>query len=113
MSWQVILMEIILDLDIPLSGDIRLIKRLYKTNDLKNFPGGLMFALQYLWRQEGNWIEVTRIDNYKHNQNMTGAHIHKFDNDFVEFREISFEEAEQYILELAEKIKKDIMLGGT
>ncbi len=103
-------MEIVLDMDIPLSEDIRLIKRLYKVGDSEKFQGGLMFALQYLWRQEGKWIEVARIDNYKH-QNRTGAHIHKFGNDFVEFREVSFEEAEELVIELGEKIRQNLQLG--
>ena len=101
-----------MDLDVPLSEDIRLIKRLYKSDDRNAFPEGLRFALQYLWRQEGRWIEIARIDNYEHDENRTGVHIHKFGKGFVEFREMNFEEAEQYIIVLGEKIKQDILLGG-
>lgn len=103
-------MEVILDLDIPIAEDIRLIKRLYKADNSEACPGGL-FALQYLWRVEGKWVEVARIDNYKHDRTRSGAHIHKFGRDFVEFREMNFEEAEQYVITLGEKIRRKMLLG--
>ena len=104
-------MEVVFEQDFHIGEDSRLVKRLYKVEPSDSFPDGLMFALQYLWHKEKEWIEVVRIDNYKHAPDKTGAHVHKFGAAEVEFKGMTFEEAETYLTELAERIKKEILLG--
>ena len=104
-------MEVIFEQDFHIGEDSRLIKRLYKVEPSEFFPDGLMFALQYLWQREKEWIEVVRIDNYKHAQHKIGAHVHKFGTAEVEFKDMPFEEAETYLMAIAERIKKEILLG--
>lgn len=104
-------MEVVFEQDFHIGEDSRLIKRLYKVEPSDLFPNGLMFALQYLWQKEKEWIEVVRIDNYKHAHDKAGVHVHKFGTAEVEFKDMSFEEAEIYLTELAKRIKKEILLG--
>ena len=104
-------MEVVFEQDFHIGEDNRLIKRLYKVEPSEFFPDGLMFALQYLWQKENEWIEVVRIDNYKHAHDKLGVHVHKFGTAEVEFKDMPFEEAGTYFIELAERIKKEILLG--
>ena len=104
-------MEVVFEQDIHIGGNSRLVKRLYKAEPSAFFPDGLMFALQYLWQKEKEWIEVARIDNYKHARDKTGVHVHKFGTVEVEFKDMSFQEAEDCLISLAERIKKEISLG--
>src|SRR3990167_5533845 len=104
-------MEVVFEQDFHMGEDSRVVKRLYKAEPSALFPDGLMFALQYLWQREKEWIGVVRIDNYKHAQNKIGVHVHKFGTAEVEFKDMPFEEAETYLNALAERIKKEILLG--
>ena len=94
-----------------LSQDTRLIKRLYLAESGGQSSGSFVFALQYLWFHENKWLEVARIDNYVHETKRTGVHIHKFGNSFTEFKNMSFTEAEEYIIFVGEKIKQKVLLG--
>lgn len=104
-------MEVVFEQDFHLGEYSRVVKRLYKVEPSAFFPDGLMLALQYLWQNEKDWIEVVRIDNYKHAHDKIGVHVHKFGSAEVVFKDLSFEEAEIYLIELAERIKKEILLG--
>ncbi len=104
-------MKLIFGSDKRLSEDTRLIKRLYQGESGDCPYKGFIFALQYLWFCEDRWLELARIDNYEHEKGRAGVHIHKFSTCFVEFREMSFTEAEQLILAVGEKIKQRILLG--
>ncbi len=104
-------MKLIFESDKRLPEDMRLIKRLYRAESGEYMSGSFIFALQYLWFHEDKWLELARIDNYEHEKGRIGVHIHKFGTRFVEFREMSFTEAEQFALAVGEKIKQKILLG--
>lgn len=98
----------IIDQDIPLADDRRLIKRLWKVDKNKHFPNGLEFAYQFLYFKNNEWIQVARIDNQLH-ENNAGVHIHIFKREKAEWRELSFESAEEEILKIGESIIKNIV----
>ncbi len=104
-------MKLIFGTEKRLSEDTRLIKRLYRAEANEYSFGIFIFALQYLWFHEDKWLEVARIDNYAHEPKRRGVHIHKFGSDFVEFREMSFTEAGEFVISVGESIKKKIMFG--
>lgn len=104
-------MKFIFGSDKRLSEDTRLIKRLYQAKSNEYLSGSFIFALQYLWFYDDEWLELARIDNYEHEKGRAGVHIHKFGTRFVEFREVSFTEAEQFVLDVGEKIKQKVLLG--
>ncbi len=99
---------LIIDQDIPLAEDKRLIKRLWKVNKNNNFPQGLEFAFQYLYFKNNRWIQVARIDNQLH-EGKSGVHIHILKREKVEWLSLDFEEAESKILELGEHVIKTII----
>lgn len=104
-------MKLIFESDKRLSEDTRLIKRLYRAESGEYLSGSFIFALQYLWFHEGEWLELARIDNYEHEKGRAGVHLHKFSTRFVEFKEMNFPEAEQLILAVGERVKQKILLG--
>ena len=104
-------MNVIQDLELPLAEDRRLIIRMYQVEKSIYFPTGIKFAFQYLFSKDNKWIEVARVDNYEHDPKRTGSHVHKFGTSEVEFKEITPEEAEDYIMDLAEGVIKKIELG--
>ena len=104
-------MKLIFESDKRLPENTRLIKRLYRAESGEYLPGSFIFALQYLWFHENKWLELVRIDNYEHEKGRIGVHIHKFGTRFVEFKEMSFTDAEQLIFTVGEKIKQKILLG--
>jgi len=89
----------ILDQDIPLSEEKRLIKRLWKVNKSKKYPNGLEFAYQFLFLKDNEWKQIARIDNQLHDDK-PGVHIHVLHRN-VKWEEMSFDEAEEKIIELA------------
>lgn len=101
MICQVIMRKTIIDQDIALAQDRRLIKRLWKVDKSKEFPLGLEFALQVLFLHDEQWIRIVRIDNQLHG-GKPGTHVHTHKR--IIWTDIPFEEAEQKIIELAEKI---------
>ena len=98
----------IIDQDIPLAEDKRLIKRLYKVDKSDDFPDGLEFAYQFLYFKENKWIQVARIDNQLHS-GRPGTHIHTLKREKVEWVGLTFEDAEEKILDLGESIIKNII----
>ena len=100
--------EIIIDQDIPLAEDKRLIKKLWKVDKDDNFPDGLEFAYQFLYFKNNEWIQIARIDNQLH-EGKAGVHIHILKREKVEWEELTFEGAEQKILELGESVIKNII----
>jgi len=88
-----------LDQDFPVGENLRIIKRLWKVDKSDNFPQGLEFALQLLFRKDSVWVQVARIDNQLH-KGKPGVHIHIHSK--VVWEDMSFEEAGERILQLAE-----------
>ena len=81
------LFKTIVDQDIPLAEDVRLVKRLEKTKKSDNFPKGIKFSFQYLIFKDNEWQQLVRIDNYIH-QGKKGVHIHLFKRKNVKFEDI-------------------------
>lgn len=104
-------MKVLQDLDNPLAEGRRLIIRIYQVEKSIGFPTGIKFAFQYLLLKGSKWIEVARVDNYEHGPRRTGSHVHKLGISEVEFKEITPEEAEEYIIGLAEGVIKKLELG--
>ena len=100
--------QTIIDQDISLAEDKRLVKRLFKVDKSNGFPNGLEFAYQFLYFKDNKWIQVARIDNQLHS-GKPGTHIHTLKRERVDWVNLSFEEAEQNILELGESIIKNII----
>lgn len=98
----------IIDQDIPIADDKRLIKRLYKADISDDFPDGLEFAYQFLYFKGNEWIQVARIDNQLHG-GKPGTHIHTLKREKVEWVDLTFEEAEEKIIEMGESIIKNII----
>ncbi|MBI2137541.1 hypothetical protein HYU12_03415 [Candidatus Woesearchaeota archaeon] len=48
-------MQVIINQDILIAEDVRLVKRLFKVGKDANFPDGLKFAYQYLVFKGGEW----------------------------------------------------------
>jgi hypothetical protein len=95
--------ETIIDQDIPLAEDKRLVKRLWKVDKSESFPDGLEFAFQFLYLK-GEWMQIARIDNQMH-EDKPGVHIHVL-NRKVTWVNLSFEEAEEKIIEIGESAIK-------
>jgi len=100
--------ETVIDQDIPLAEDKRLIKQLWKVDKSDNFPNGLEFVYQFLYCKDDEWIQVARIDNQLH-EGKADVHIHILKRKKVEWEEMTFEEAEERVLELGEGIIKNIV----
>lgn len=105
-------MKVLQDLDLPRGERRRLILRVYEVEKSPLFPESVKFALQYLFLKGGKWIEIARIDNYKHDSVKIGPHIHKLGLPEAKFRDILPEEAEEYIAHLGESIIARLMLEG-
>ena len=100
--------ETVIDQDIPLAEDKRLIKQLWKVDKSGDFPDGLEFAYQYLYFKNNEWIQLARIDNQLH-EGKVGVHIHVLKREKVEWEKLTFEEAEEKIIELGGSVIKNII----
>ncbi|MFC1697743.1 hypothetical protein ACFL1H_05395, partial [Nanoarchaeota archaeon] len=96
----------IIDQDIFLDVNKRIIKRLWKVNS-PYFPEGLEFTFQFLFFKNNKWIQVTRIDNQLH-EGKIGTHIHTLKREKVEWENLTFREAEKKIIKIGEKVIKNI-----
>ena len=105
-------MKVIKDLDLTIGEGRRLIVRVYIVEKSQLFPDGIKFAIQYLFLKDARWIELARVDNYKHDPLKVGSHIHKLGLPEAEFRDIFPEEAEEYVVRLSESIIARLMLEG-
>lgn len=56
----------------------------------------------------GEWICVVRIDNFDHRRRGGGTHIHRYGQDSVEYRKLSFEEAHDTVIRIARQIIGDL-----
>ena len=105
-------MKVIKDMDLTIGEGRRLIVRVYIVEKSQLFPDGIKFAIQYLFLKDSEWIEIARVDNYKHDNVKVGSHIHKLGFTEAEFRDIFPEEAEEYVVRLSESIIARLMLEG-
>ncbi len=106
------MMKNVRTLDIPIAEDTRLVIKVDKVEKTdKQYPDKLMFAIQYLYFKDGKWIQIARIDNSDH-EGRREPHIHRLGRIDVEFRNITPEEAQEKVIEIGDRIKKDFILGG-
>ena len=97
------------------SEDVRLVKNVMKRESPDEYPELLKWALQMLYFDGNKWVDICRIDNYLH-ENQIGAHIHFYKKEEVKRIEISFQEADKIIKEISQRIlreefKRDINFG--
>ncbi len=88
------------------SENVRLVKTLMKRESPKEFYELLKWAFQMLYFDGESWVEICRIDNYRH-EGQEGSHIHIYNRDEVKKSELTFHEAEKRIKEISEKILKE------
>jgi hypothetical protein len=88
------------------SEKVRLVKTLMKRESAKEHPEPMKWALQMLYFNGDDWVEICRIDNYRH-ENQIGSHIHFYKKDEVKRIKLDFQEANKVIREISKKILKD------
>ena len=88
------------------SENIRLVKTLMKRESPEEHPELMKWALQMIYFDGEDWIEICRIDNYLH-EKQKGSHIHAYKKDEVKRLELSFQEADKLIKEISARILKD------
>ena len=100
-------MKVLIDgLNIFYSEKVRLVKTLMKREYPEEYNTLFKWALQMLYFNGNNWIEICRIDNYIH-KNQTGSHVHYYKQDAVKRVDISFKDAELVIKEISARILKE------
>lgn len=100
--------KLLIDQDIALDVDKRLVKKLWKVTQSNDFPTGVKFVYQYLYFRSNQWQQMARIDNMLH-KGKPGVHIHTLKREKVEWQDMTFEEAEEKILEYGEKVINNII----
>jgi len=86
--------------------NVRLVKTLMKRESPEEHPELMKWALQMLYFNGKDWIEICRIDNYPHEQE-NGSHIHFYKKDEVKRLELDFQEANKLIKEISQKILRE------
>ncbi|MFA5142203.1 MAG: DUF6516 family protein [Candidatus Woesearchaeota archaeon] len=86
--------------------DVRLVKNLSKMEVPKEFPEMFKWALQMLYFNGSEWIELCRIDNYPH-ESQYGCHIHVYKVRKVKRIDVSFHDAEKVIKEVSKRLLKE------
>lgn len=95
--------ETIIDRDEHLAENKRLIAHLWSVDKTEEFANGYEFTLQYLFFKDDKWIQIARIDNQLH-EGKPGTHIHIYGKKQIKWEELSFNEAEEKIVEIAKNI---------
>ena len=85
---------------------VRLVKTLMKRDSPQEHPELMKWALQMLYFDGEEWIEICRIDNYLH-EKRKGSHIHFYKKWEVKRVELTFQEANNLIKEISSRILKD------
>jgi len=99
--------ETLINQEIILAEDARLVKRLWKVAKSRDFPQGLEFSYQLLFFDRTKWIQIARIDNQMHGGKQ-GTHIHIFGRRKVKWEDLAFEEAEKRVLGIGERMLRSI-----
>ncbi|MBI4440256.1 hypothetical protein HY638_04765 [Candidatus Woesearchaeota archaeon] len=100
-------MKILIDgLNEIYAENVRLVKTLMKRESPDEHPELTKWALQMLYFNGSEWIEICRIDNYPHDK-QKGSHIHAYKKDEVKRIDITFQEAEKAIKEISSRILKE------
>ncbi|MFH1332386.1 MAG: hypothetical protein ABIH63_03840 [archaeon] len=86
--------------------NVRLVKTLMKRESLGEYPDLMKWKLQMSYFDGNDWIEICRIDNYLH-ENQVGSHIHNYKKKGIKRVEMTFEEAEKNIKNISQRILKE------
>ncbi|MBD3313838.1 hypothetical protein GF345_05330 [Candidatus Woesearchaeota archaeon] len=70
----------------------------------------LKWSVSYLF-YTGKWECIARIDNYPHDRKQL-PHIHRYRQDKVEFRDLTFNEAEEVLISIGNRIRERIKDGS-
>ncbi|MFH0700823.1 MAG: DUF6516 family protein [Candidatus Woesearchaeota archaeon] len=101
-------MQILIDgLNVFYDEKVRLVKTLMKRESSKEYPEPLKWALQMLYFNCEEWIEICRIDNYPH-EGKTGSHVHVYGREEIKKVKLTFLEADEVIKEISVRILKDV-----
>jgi hypothetical protein len=85
------------------SPNLRLVKTLMKRESSGEYPEPMKWALQMLYFDGSDWIEICRIDNYPHG-NQAGSHIHLYGKCEAKRERMEFKDAERLIKKLSARI---------
>ena len=100
-------MKLLIDnLGVFYSEKVRLVKTLMKREFPEEYNTQFKWALQMLYFNGNSWIEICRIDNYIH-ENQIGSHIHYYKNEVVKRIDLSFKDAEVIIKEISARMLKE------
>ncbi len=91
---------LITDLNELYGENVRLVKNLWKRENEKEYPESLKWAIQMLYFDGTEWIQICRIDNYLH-EGVTGSHIHIYKKKEVLRETLSFQEADKIIKKIS------------
>lgn len=83
--------------------------RLDNESKIKVRVVGSRFSIVYLLFKD-EWIDIARVDNYFH-EGKAGTHIHRYCEERVEFREMTFGEALETLIMIGDGIKERIKDG--
>lgn len=89
------------------SEDVRLVKNVMKREAPEEYPELLKWALQMLYFDGNEWIEICRIDNYLHDGHIA-VHIHFYKKEEVKRAELSLRDADKEIKIISRRILRDI-----
>lgn len=101
-------MQILIDgLNVFYNEKVRLVKTLMKREFSGEYPEPLKWALQMLYFNCEELVEICRIDNYPHEKQI-GSHVHVYGRDKVKKVKLTFPEADEVIKEISARILKDV-----
>jgi|SRR3989338_2449857 len=103
------------DLNEFYAENVRLVKNLWKRENDREYPESLKWALQMLYFDGKEWIQICRIDNYLH-EGEIGSHVHLYNKKEVRRELLSFQEADKLIKKISatiliEKFNQQIDFG--
>jgi len=100
--------EIVYEDDFEIEEKKRIVLKLIKVDKSEDFPEGLEFAVQFLYYKDDSWQQVARIDNQLH-EGKSGVHIHILKREKVKWENMTFTGAREKVIEIGEKVIKNIM----
>lgn len=91
------------NLNIYYGENVRLVKDLAKREKNDDFPEQMKWAVQLLYFDGIEWIQICRIDNFPH-EGKSGSHIHQYKKEETLSKSLSFQEAEDEIKKIGKRI---------
>lgn len=79
--------------------------KVIKTNELE-FKQGIKFAVSYLYFLNDKWMCLARIDNHLHKGKKGLTHIHRINEQQVQYTELTLKQASKMLKLIGENLKK-------